>query len=403
MSAEKPHPMEVIEVKDKKTAGEFLHLPRLIYADDPNWISHLDQDVEAVFDPDKNPRFRNGEATRWLLKNHQGELIGRVAAFVNKDLAYTFKQPTGGMGFFECINDREAAFLLFDTCKAWLEERGMEAMDGPVNFGEKERFWGLLVEGHGHRPPYLMNYHPPYYKELLEAYGFQNYYEQYVYHSPTDVSLPPVLEKAHQRLIRTQGYHFEHLQSGSLEKYARDFMTIYNKAWRKAHKNFKEMTVEEAIQSFKEMRSVIDEELIIFGYHRGEPVAFFIGMPELNELFRFVDGKLNTPGKIKFLYHRWRGRCRTIYGMVFGVVPEYQHRGLESGLIMTLREVVSRRNYYKSIIITWIGDFNPKMIKIVEFLGAKKLFTLVTYRKLFKEGASFERHPMVGAGAPPVG
>ncbi|MFO7998265.1 MAG: hypothetical protein R6U86_04710 [Bacteroidales bacterium] len=395
--------MEIIEVRDKKTAREFLHLPRLIYANDPNWISHLDQDVEAIFDPDKNPRFRSGEATRWILKNNQGELIGRIAAFVNEDLAYSFKQPTGGMGFFECIDDREAAFLLFDTCKAWLEERGMEAMDGPVNFGEKDRFWGLLVEGHGHRPPYLMNYQPPYYKGLLEAYGFQNYYEQYVYHSPTDARLSPLLEKAYQRLIRTQGYHFEHLQIGNLEKYARDFMTIYNKAWKKAHKNFREMTLEEAVQSFKEMRSVIDEELIVFGYHEGEPVAFFIGMPELNELFRFVDGKLNTLGKIKFLYHRWRGRCRTIYGMVFGVVPEYQKRGLESGLIMSLKDIVSRRNFYKSIIITWIGDFNPQMIKIIEHLGAEKIFTLVTYRKLFREGAVFERHPMVGAGAPTVG
>ena len=397
MSAEKTHPMEIIEVKDKKTAGEFLHLPRLIYADDPNWISHLDQDVEAVFDPDKNPRFRSGEAMRWILRNNRGELIGRIAAFVNEQLAYTFKQPTGGMGFFECINDKDAAFLLFDTCKAWLEKRGIEAMDGPVNFGEKERFWGLLVEGHGRRPPYLMNYHPPYYKELLEAYGFQNYYEQYVYHSPTDVSLPPVLEKVQQRLIRKQGYHFEHLHTENLEKYARDFMTIYNKAWGKAHKHFREMTMEEAIKSFKGMRSVIDEKLIVFGYHQGEPVAFFIGMPELNELLRFVDGKLNTLGKIKFLYHRWRGKCRTIYGMVFGVVPEYQKKGLESALILSLKEIISRRNFYKSMIITWIGDFNPQMIKIVEHFGAEKIFTLVTYRKLFNEGAVFERHPMVGA------
>ncbi len=395
-SFRKTHPMEIIEVKDKKTAREFLHIPRLIYAGDPNWISHLDHDVEAVFDPDKNPRFRNGEATRWILKNEKGALIGRVAAFVNDQLARTFKQPTGGMGFFECINDKDAAFLLFDTCKAWLKEHGMEAMDGPVNFGEKERFWGLLVEGHGQPPPYLMNYHPPYYRQLFEAYGFQIYYKQYVYHVPTGISLPPVLEKKYQRLIQTQGYHFEHLHTRNLEKYARDFMTIYNKAWGEAHQSFREMTMEEAIKSFKEMQSVIDEELIVFGYHQGEPVAFFISLPELNELFRYVNGRLNLAGKIKFLYHRWRGKCRTIYGMVFGVVPEYQNRGLESALIMSLRENISGRGHYKSMIITWIGDFNPKMIRIVEHLGAKKMFTLVTCRKLFDEDAVFERHPVVG-------
>jgi len=156
------------------------------------------------------------------------------------------------------------------------------------------------------------------------------------------------------------------------------------------------MTMEEAIKSFKEMQSVIDEELIVFGYHQGEPVAFFICLPELNELFRYVNGRLDLMGKIKFLYHRWMGKCQTIYGMVFGVVPEYQNRGLESALIMSLKEIVVRRNRYKAMIITWIGDFNPKMIRIVEHLGAKKMFTLVTCRKLFDEEAVFERHPVVG-------
>ncbi len=386
--------MKLIEVTDKKTAAEFLQVPRVIYSGDKNWIPHLDRDIEAVFDPQVNMQFNAGALTRWVLKNESGMLIGRVAAFINNNLAHTYKQPTGGMGFFECINDKDAAFVLFNACKQWLSDKGMEAMDGPINFGEKERFWGLLINVTG-ESPYLMNYNPPFYHDLFESYGFKNYYEQYVYQINTKTELPPILEKKYERLVQTQGYRFEHMQLSHIDKYAEDFMTIYNKAWDEAHDNFQPMTRTKALNMFSGMKKVIDEELIIFGYHNDEPVAFFISIPELNQLFRYVNGKLNLWGKLKFVYHRWRGRCRIIYGLVFGIVPEYQNRGLESALIMKLKQIVSNKYFYESMYITWLGDFNPKMIRIVEHIGSKRAFTLVTYRKMFDEQAVFERHPVI--------
>lgn len=387
--------MELIEVNNKKTAREFLMVPRIIYKDNPHWISHLDRDTDAVFDQDKNKQFRSGELIRWILKDHKGQLLGRVAAFINHNLASTYNQPTGGMGFFECVQDQKAAFMLFDACRSWLEQRGMEAMDGPINFGEKERYWGLLVDGFETQPPYLMNYNPPYYQDFFEAYGFQNYYNQYVYNIDAHVVLPPILEKKYERLITTQGYHFEHMKISQLDKYATDFMTIYNKAWGKAHQHFKPMTRDQALKNFRDMRQVLDEDLIMFAYHHGEPVAFFVGIPELNQLFRYVKGRLNLAGKLRFLYHRWRGKCRVIYGLVFGIIPDYQNRGLESGLVMSMKQMVTRTNKYDSMYVTWIGDFNPKMIKIVEHIGSNRVFTLITYRKLFDDKAVFERHPVI--------
>lgn len=134
--------MQLIEVNDKRTSAAFLKVPRIIYSRDKNWISHLDQDIETVFDQEKNKYYLLGEARRWILKDDKGRLIGRVAAFVHPEFSAIFKQPTGGMGFFECTNDQEAAFRLFDACKQWLMEKGMQAMDGPINFGEKDRFGG---------------------------------------------------------------------------------------------------------------------------------------------------------------------------------------------------------------------------------------------------------------------
>ena len=150
--------MQLFPVTDAASAKEFLQVPLIIYKDDPNFIRPLDKDVNDVFDPNKNKAFRFGECNRWLLKDENDQLIGRIAAFVNKK--YKNKgdeQKTGGIGFFECIDKQEAADMLFDVAKHWLMQRGMEAMDGPINFGERDRWWGLVVEGFK-SPIYLMNY-----------------------------------------------------------------------------------------------------------------------------------------------------------------------------------------------------------------------------------------------------
>jgi len=387
--------MKIVEVKEKNEIREFLKVPELIYKNDPNWISHLDNDIEAIFDPLKNKFFDFGIAARWVLYNENDELIGRVAAFINRHLAYTYKHPTGCMGFFECINDQLAANMLFDTVKEWLAHRGMEAMDGPINFGEKDRFWGLLVDGFETPPPYLLNYNPPYYQALFEEYGFKNYYEQYVYGLRRDTQLPPLVTRSFERLTRDHGYEFTSLKMEQVEKFATDFMTIYNEAWKDVHKHFKPMTFEQAMSTFKSMKPVLDPDLIIFAYHNKRPVAIFVGIPELNQIFRYTGRKLNLPGKIKFLYHKLKGTCDRVYGIVFGIVPEYRNKGVESGLIISIQKALLKTEKYQDMYIAWIGDFNPKMIRIVEILTKNRVFTLVTYRKMFSDKFPFSRHEVL--------
>ena len=148
--------MKVIEVEDKRSKKTFLDVARTIYKDDPNWICPLDNEVEAIFNPAKNPFFKHGKCTRWILLDDRKQPVGRIAAFINDLKAYNYEQPTGGMGFFECVNNEEYAFLLFDTAKNWLTERGMKAMDGPINFGERDKWWGIVVDGY-YSPLYCMN------------------------------------------------------------------------------------------------------------------------------------------------------------------------------------------------------------------------------------------------------
>ena len=146
--------MELIEINDSATAAAFIRVNVELNQNLPGYIRPLDNDINGVFDPKKNKAFRHGECIRWILKDDDGKLIGRVAAFVNKKYKTKGDEvPVGGMGFFDCINDQEAADLLFDNAKHWLIQRGMEAMDGPINFGERDNWWGLVTQGF-HEPPY---------------------------------------------------------------------------------------------------------------------------------------------------------------------------------------------------------------------------------------------------------
>src|SRR3954470_393082 len=149
--------MDLVEVLNRHVARDFISVNALINKGEPNYIRPLDKDIENVFNPKKNKTFRFGEVKRWLLRGQDGEWIGRIAAFTNKKYRNKGDDvPVGGIGFFDCINDQEAANTLFDNAKEWLKGQGMEAMDGPINFGERDRWWGLVVEGF--QPPlYGMN------------------------------------------------------------------------------------------------------------------------------------------------------------------------------------------------------------------------------------------------------
>ena len=169
------------EVVDTKREIEFLNLPKRLYKGNRNWVCPLDNDILKAFNPKKNHLFNNGEAIRWIAIDSDGKVVGRIAAFYNRELAAANEVPTGGCGFFECENDPQIANLLFDYSKKWLSDHGMEAMDGPINFGDRADWWGLLVQGYEYQPLYANNYNPPYYKELFENYGFQNYFNQHSY------------------------------------------------------------------------------------------------------------------------------------------------------------------------------------------------------------------------------
>ena len=396
---------KLIEVQSRADADIWLHLDRPIYKQYPNWVCPLDSDISKVFDPELNGKFKNGEAIRWYaVDTHTGEAVGRIAAFYDRNTLEEYDQPTGGCGFFECIDNQDVANLMFDACRQWLTSRGLEAMDGPINFGSRDAWWGLLVEGYEYEPLYTNPYHPPYYKALFENYGFQNFFNQnsYVWRAENGVLSDIALEKAH-RVLANPEYQIRDIHNTDLAEAAENLRTIYNKAWA-LFTGVKEMSQQEAQKLMRTLRPIIDPNLIYFAYHNDQPIGFFVMVPDLNCVIGKFGGKFGLIEKLRLMWElKVRKSCDRVFGIIFGITPQFQGKGIESAIMTYILEnyIQKGRSPYKSFEFAWIGDFNPVMNKMItNYVCATKHKMHTTYRYLFDRTKEFTRCPRVGFKRP---
>jgi hypothetical protein len=373
--------MKLIEVSNARTAKEFIDLPRNLYKGDPNWICPLDNEVISVFDDRRNVFFSHGVCTRWILEDEKGKIIGRIAAFINYEKASKNPQPTGGVGFFECINDKAAAYLLFDTAKEWLKQKQMHAMDGPINFGENDKFWGLLIDGF--KPPSLgMNYNPPYYVDLFESYGFKKLFDQLTNYLDLTAPFTERFTKIADWVMKKPGYSFVHFEKKQFDRFASDFREVYNDAWSD-FENFTPISMGTIKESFRQMEAIMDERIIWFAYYNNEPIGFVLCLPDINQVLRYVNGKLNLWGKLKFLWYKKTTTIDRVRIIIMGCKVKFRNHGIESALTRILQLEVVPRNTVKGAELAWVGDFNEKMLAIHEATGAKKDKVHRTYRYIF--------------------
>ncbi|MBQ8581627.1 MAG: hypothetical protein IJ478_06040 [Alistipes sp.] len=388
------------EVTTPRDVRAWIDFPKKgLYKEYPNWVCPLDTDIEKVFDPKHNELFDEGEAIRWVVRNAEGQIVGRIGAFYNREKASIEEQPTGGCGFFESIDDQEVANLLFDASRDWLKARGMEAMDGPINFGQRRDWWGLLVKGFEYQPLYMNPYNPPYYQALFENYGFKNYFNQNSYDWAVGESeASSRLQTRSERLLADPSYHVEPIDTKHMTEAAENFRTIYNKAWA-LFSGVKPMTAEEAQQMMKTILPIVDPRIIFFAYHNEEPIGFFITVPDLNRLIGKFNGKFGLWQQLRLMWDlKVRKSCDRVFGIIFGITPDYQGKGVESAIMYRyLQFVQSPDNQYKNIELAWIGDFNPVMNRmIINYAGATCHKVHTTYRYLFDREKEFKRCPRLG-------
>lgn len=386
--------MQIVKVSDKKTRKLFHKVPNLIYKNDPNWACPLESMVENIFTPDKNPSFKNGNACRWVVIDHKGIPLGRIGAFYNMDKAIIFEQPTGGCGFFECIDNQEVANLLFTEAREWLKLHGLEAMDGPVNFGENYMNWGLLVDGFIPQG-FGMPYNPPYYLKLFEEFGFRLYFKQYSYHLDTTLpELPDRFWKVAEWVAKKPQYSFRHFSWEEKEKFIQDFATVYDNAWR-YHEHFKPIDIDELRDFLENSKMLLEEKFIWYAYHQDEPIAIFVMIPDVNQILRKLNGKLTPWNILKFLWYKKRKTMTRTRSIIIGISPKYQRSGIDAAIFWNLRPVMYSMPWFKEMELSWAGDFNPKIISLYESVGGKHMKTHYTLRYLFDRNKPFERAPII--------
>ncbi|PZP50046.1 MAG: hypothetical protein DI598_06495 [Pseudopedobacter saltans] len=387
--------MRIIEVNNSEKAKAFLAINVSLNKNNPYYIQPLDSEIEAVFDAQKNKHFKYGKIIRWILQDDNNHTIGRIAAFTySKYKNYGTDFPVGGVGFFDCVDNQEAANILFETAKNWLKEQGMDAMDGPINFGDRDKWWGLMVEGFDNEPYYGMSFNPSYYHKLFENYGFQNYYNQYYFYMGIEYQLPERFKERHDRFENKKEYSAKHLDINQLEKFATDFSIVYNAAWAQHNEN-KTITSSDVMKLFKQLKPIIDPKIIWFAYFKDEPIAMWINIPDINQYFKHFKGKLGIWQKIRLLYLKKTKKCHRFTGIAFGVVPKYQALGVDSFMIYEGAKLIQSESQYKHYEMGWTSEWNPKMLNIYQSLGSYKSRTMVTYRYIFDGKHPFEKHPEI--------
>jgi hypothetical protein len=390
--------MQIVEVITKAEKKEFLDFPKRLYKGDTDWVCPLDSEIESVFDPLRNQAFKNGEAVRWIIRDEKNKTTGRIAAFIDHVRSKANSYATGGIGFFEVTENREAAFALFDTAKEWLVSRGIQAMDGPVNFGENDNFWGLLVDGFMQQG-YGMPYNKRYYRDFFESYGFQKYFEQYSYHRTIrpeggEIEMfPERMVKIAEWLSKRPGYSFCHFEFSNSDKYINDLVEVYNSTWSvHREEDFTPLDPSFLKISMKKTKPFLDEELIWFAYFNNKPIAFFILFPDLNQIIKYFNGRMNFRNIIRFFWFRATHKMTRLRAVAGGVHPSYQNSGIESAIFLNLYNVFKSKKWFRELELSWVGDFNPKMIAIYEALGAKRAKTHFTYRYMINKDLPFKRY-----------
>ncbi|WP_027376560.1 hypothetical protein [Kaistella palustris] len=380
--------MKVIKVDSPADKNEFLEFPVRLFRKDKNYIRPLDKDIEEVFDPQKNKFFRFGECERFLFKNEKNETVGKIAVFINKK--YKQQQPTGGFGFFDCVNDQQTADFIFDFAKDYLQKKGMEAMDGPINFGERDKFWGLLTDGF-FEPLFGMNYNPPYYRDLFQNYGFQVYFNQLCFGRKIHDAVPESFMEMHARISRNSDISAKRMKAGQIEKFAKDFTAVYNKAWA-SHAEGKQLSEAQTLRLFSTLKPVINDHISWFVYEKETPIAVWMNIPDLNQWFKYLNGKFGILEKLRFLLLKYFKKNKKMVGLVFGIVPEWQRKGIDGFMIWEGTKHFREKTDFEDYEMQWIGDFNPKMINIAENLNTEITRKLATYRYLFDRTKEFKRH-----------
>ena len=358
--------MQIEQVSDKNGLDLFILFPWKVYQGNPNWVPPLISEMRFMLG-DKNPFFHHAEADYFLARK-DGVVVGRIAAIVDRNHINIHKEQAGFFGFFECLPDVAIAQGLLDTAAAWLRERDIEIMRGPMNPSVNDEC-GFLLDGFDSPPMIMMTYTPPYYLDYMERCGLTKSRDLFAYISIIkDVSAGGRLEKLASG-VRTRVPGLT-VRPANMKQFHRELETvkdIYNSAW--SHNwGFVPMTDEEIEAMAKRLKPLIVPELLIMAEVNGSPAAFFMAVPDYNQVLNKMNGRMGPVGIMKFL---WYSRTiKDIRVLTMGVKKDYRKRGIEGLLYLESFKAAMKKGYERAEM-SWILEDNVLMQRGCELMGGK--------------------------------
>ena len=345
---------------------QFINFQYTHYEADGHFIPPLKMDQKKLIDEKKNPFYQNAEI-KLFLAEHKGEIAGRIGAVVDHRYNEYHNTKTGHFAFFECIDHQPTADLLLRVAEDWLRDKGMEDVLGPTAPGMMDVI-GFLVDGFDKDPYILMPYTKPFYEKLVTNAGYKGEMDllAYIVHKDT-VSLERGQRAKEIVKRRIPGLVVRPVNLKNIKSEIDIVGDIYTETW-KNNWGFLPITKEEFAALAEDLKLVLDPDLAHIAEVDGKPVAFSVGIPDLNQIFKTMDGKLFPFGIFKILFQRKKiNRFRTA---LMGVIPEYQGKGIDALLHQAAIEKALPRGIYESEL-SWILGNNQEMIRVAEKIGGR--------------------------------
>jgi len=349
----------------KKELLKFIKFPLSLYSQSKYYVPHLLFERKNFFNPKRNPFFDHAEVKYYLALSDQGEVLGRISAHIDWNYVGFHEEKAGFFGFFDCVDDVAVARALLESACDFHSKRGMNSILGPMNFNTNQEV-GVLAEGFESNPFIMMPYNYPYYLDILDACGFVKAKDLYAYWVSHDTT-PSVFARISRRVREKSGVALKNLDLKNLHTELEVVKKIYNSAWEK-NWGFVPMTDSEIDFLAYNLKQIVDPALAFFVYLADQPVGFFLGLPDYNQVLKEMKGRLFPFGLFKLVWGKRKiNRMRIL---IMGVINEHRHSGIEAVMLEEIYRVTPLKGYIGAEL-SWILEDNAVMNRIISRLASE--------------------------------
>ena len=362
--------VEIRRVVTKADRNDFVDLAYRLNADDPNWIPPLRDEVNGLITPGRNPWFEHAEAA-FFLAEREGRVVGRISAQVDQLVLEHMSPGLGQWGMLQA-EDEATARALLATAEDWLRGKGMTRSMGPFSLG----IWdepGLLIKGHDHPPMVMMGHDKAECEAWVERAGYAKAKDLFTYELPADRPFPPLVQRIVANGEKNERIRLRRVNKKRFDEEAALVLSILNEAWSD-NWGFIPLTPSEIAYAGKKLKPIVLEDMILVAEYDGEPVAFMMALPDVNEFLRDLKGELLPFGWVKLLWRLRRMRPKGGRVPLMGVVRRLHATRLASQLAFMMIEYIRRAGTSHYGItraeVGWVLEDNQPMISIAQAIDS---------------------------------